>query len=198
MGEPLDAEPLAPLLARVREHDEAASRALVERIYPLVARVVRANLPRRDEPEDLMQEVFLKMFSKLEQFRGEVPFEHWVSRVALTTCLDQLRRQKVRPELRWADLSEEDQFVLESVAAAEEPSDADAPRALELLNRLLDQLPATDAWLLRRVELEQKTLAEVSAETGWNGGAARVRLFRARHRLRKHFRRLEKCHGHTR
>jgi RNA polymerase sigma-70 factor (ECF subfamily) len=192
MGEPLDAEPLAPLLARVREHDEAASRALVERIYPLVARVVRANLPRRDEPEDLMQEVFLKMFSKLEQFRGEVPFEHWVSRVALTTCLDQLRRQKVRPELRWADLSEEDQFVLESVAAAEEPSDADAPRALELLNRLLDQLPATDAWLLRRVELEQKTLADVCAETGWNGGAARVRLFRARRRLQQQFRQLEK------
>jgi RNA polymerase sigma-70 factor (ECF subfamily) len=191
MAEPLEAEPLA-LLARVREHDEAASRALVERLYPLVARVVRANLPRRDEPEDLMQEVFLKMFSKLEQFRGEVPFEHWVSRVALTTCLDQLRRQKVRPELRWTDLSEEEQFVLESMAATEEPSDADAPRALELLNRLLDQLPATDAWLLRRVELEQKTLAEVCAETGWNGGAARVRLFRARHRLQKQFRQLEK------
>jgi len=191
MAEPLDAEALAPLLDRVREHDEAASRALVERLYPLVARVVRANLPRRDEPEDLMQEVFLKMFSKLEQFRGEVPFEHWVSRIALTTCLDQLRRQKVRPELRWADLSEEEQFV-ESIAATEEPSDADAPRALELLNRLLDQLPATDAWLLRSVELEQKTLAEVCAETGWNGGAARVRLFRARHRLQKRFRQLEK------
>lgn len=192
MAEPLDAESLAPLLARVREHDEAASRALVERLYPLVARVVRANLPRRDEPEDLMQEVFLKMFSKLDQFRGEVPFEHWVSRIALTTCLDQLRRQKVRPELRWADLAEEEQLVLESIAVSEEPSDADAPRALELLNRLLDQLPATDAWLLRRVELEQKTLAEVCAETGWNGGAARVRLFRARHRLQKQFRRLEK------
>ena len=83
----------------MREHDEAASRALVERLYPLVSRVVRANLPRRDEPEDLMQGVFLKMFSKLEQFRGEVP-RAWVSRLALTTCLDQLRRQKVRPE--WA------------------------------------------------------------------------------------------------
>ena len=131
------------------------------------------------------------MFGKLDQFRGEVPFEHWVSRVALTTCLDQLRRQKVRPELRWADLSEEEQFVLDSIAVSEEPSDADAPRALELLNRLLDQLPAADAWLLRRVELEQKTLAEVCAETGWSGGAARVRLFRARHRLQKQFRQLE-------
>jgi len=192
MAEPQDAEPLASLLARVREHDEAASRALVERLYPLVSRVVRANLPRRDEPEDLMQEVFLKMFGKLEQFRGEVPFEHWVSRLALTTCLDQLRRQKVRPEWRWSDLSEEEQSVLESIAAGADPADADAPQALELLNRLLEQLPATDAWLLRQVELEEKTLAEVCAETGWNGGATRVRLFRARHRLKTLFRQLEK------
>ena len=81
--------------------------------------------------------------------------------------------------------------MLESVAASADPTDADAPQALELLNRLLDQLPATDAWLLRQVELEQKTLAEVCVETGWNGGAARVRLFRARHRLQKMFRQLE-------
>ena len=188
MDESLEAD----LLARVRDHDEAASRELVERLYPLVAQVVRANLPRRDEPEDLMQEVFLKMFTKLEQFRGAVPFEHWVSRIALTTCLDHLRRQHVRPEWRWADLSEEEQFVLESVAAGAEPADADAPQALELLNRLLEQLPAADAWLLRQVELEQKTLTEVCTETGWNGGAARVRLFRARHRLQKMFRQLEK------
>ena len=192
MAQPQEAQPLDSLLAQAREHDQAAARALVERLYPLVARIVRANLPRRDEPEDLMQDVFMKMFSKLEQFRGEVPFEHWVSRLALTTCLDQLRRQKVRPEWRWSDLSEEEQFVLESVAVGADPADADAPQALQLLNRLLDQLPATDAWLLRQVELEEKTLAEVCAETGWNGGAARVRLFRARHRLQKMFRQLEK------
>lgn len=192
MAQPQEAQPLDSLLAQAREHDQAAARALVERLYPLVARIVRANLPRRDEPEDLMQDVFMKMFSKLEQFRGEVPFEHWVSRLALTTCLDQLRRQKVRPEWRWSDLSEEEQFVLESVAVGADPADADAPQALQLLNRLLDQLPATDAWLLRQVELEEKTLAEVCAETGWNGGAARVRLFRAWHRLQKMFRQLEK------
>jgi RNA polymerase sigma-70 factor (ECF subfamily) len=192
MAESQEAEPLAPLLARVREHDAAAARELVDRLYPLVAQVVRANLPRRDEPEDLMQEVFLKMFSRLDQFRGEVPFEHWVARMALNTCIDQLRRQRSRPELRWADLSEEEQSVLETVTACSEPEDADAPQALALLNRLLDQMPAAEAWLLRQVELEQKTLAEVCAAAGWNGGAARVRLFRARRRLQALFRQMEK------
>jgi RNA polymerase sigma-70 factor (ECF subfamily) len=176
----------------VQEHDETAARELADRLYPLVAQVVHAHRPRRDDPEDLMQDVFLKMFSRLHQFRGEVPFEHWVARVALTTCLDHLRRQRARPELRWADLSEEEQAVLEKVTIASEPEDADAPHALELLNRLLDLLPATDAWLLRQVELEQKSLAQICAATGWNGGAARVRLFRARRRLEAAFRQLEK------
>ena len=87
---------LAELLPRVRTHDEAASRALVDMLYPLVAKVVQANLPRRDDPEDLMQEVFMKLFSRLDQYRGDAPFEHWVSRLAVTTCLDRLRRQRVR------------------------------------------------------------------------------------------------------
>ena len=158
---------MAELVARVHQQDESAARVLAERLYPLVARVVHSHLPRRDEPDDLMQDVFLKMFTKLDQYRGEVPFEHWVSRIALTTCLDRLRRQRARPELRWADLSEEEKNLLEGMAAPTEPVDADVPRALELLTRLLDELPAQDAWLLREVELEQKSLADVCAATGW-------------------------------
>lgn len=185
-------EALATLLGRVRQRDEFAARELVERLHPLVAQIVHSHQPRRDEPEDLMQDVFLKIFSRLEQFRGQVPFEHWVARIALNTCLDRLRRQKVRPELRWSDLSVEEQSLLENVVSGSEPGDADAPQALALLNWLLDQLPAQDAWLLRQVELEQKSVAQVCAATGWKGGAARVRLFRARHRLQALFRQVEK------
>lgn len=182
----------AELLARAREHDEAAARELVERLYPLVARVVHSHLPRRDEPEDLMQEVFLKMFSRLEQYRGDVPFEHWVARVALNTCLDRLRRQKARPELRWADLTETEQTLLANTADDREPEDADAGTARALVEKMLAQLPEADAWLLRKVDLEEHTLAQACAMTDWNSGAARVRLFRARRRLQALFRKMEK------
>ena len=131
------------------------------------------------------------MFSRIDQFRGEVPLEHWFSRIAVNTCLDHLRRQKARPELRWADLSEEEQAALESAVQHETVPEADAPQALQLFSRLLETLPPQDAWLLRQVELEGKSLAEVCAQAGWNAGAARVRLFRARMRLRKGFRKLE-------
>jgi RNA polymerase sigma-70 factor (ECF subfamily) len=179
------------LLAAVRAGDDAAARALVERLYPCVAAVVRAHQPRRDDLEDLMQETFLKMFTRLDQYRGEVALERWVTRIALNTCLDRLRRQRARPELRWADLGVEDQSFIESLAEERQPPDADAPRALALLERLLASLPTADAWLLRQIELEERSLAAVCEDTGWSAVAARVRLFRARKRLRAAWKRLE-------
>src|SRR2546426_4844765 len=86
-------------LRRVREGDEAACRDLVEHLYPAVIRIVRAHLPRRESEEDLAQEIFLKMFARLDQYRGNVPLQHWLSRIAVTTCYDKLRAQQRRPEL---------------------------------------------------------------------------------------------------
>ena len=73
------------LLLRVRAGDEEAGRTVVERLYGHVRKIVVAHLPHREDAEDLMQEVFLKVFSRLDQFRGKVPFENWVARVALFT-----------------------------------------------------------------------------------------------------------------
>jgi RNA polymerase sigma factor (sigma-70 family) len=84
----------AACLRRVRERDEAACRELVEHLYPAVIRIVRAHRPRRDAEEDLAQEVFMKMFSRLDQYRERVPLEHWISRIAVTTCYDKLRAQQ--------------------------------------------------------------------------------------------------------
>src|SRR5471030_666652 len=85
---------LAGCLDRVRRRDQVAARELVEHLHPLVVRIVRAHLPRRVTEEDLTQDVFLKMFTRLAQYQGAVPFPHWVSRIAVTTCIDQLRAQK--------------------------------------------------------------------------------------------------------
>src|ERR1035437_10399171 len=110
---------LAGCLDLVRQRDQAAALALVQQLHPLVIRIVRAHLPRRVAEEDLAQDIFLKMFTRLEQYKGAVPFSHWVSRIAVTTCIDQLRAQKRRPEFRWADLSERETEVLDSAITNE-------------------------------------------------------------------------------
>src|SRR5260370_7363072 len=86
-------------LERVVHGDPEAARLLIERSSDLVARIVRAHRPRTVPVEDLVQEVYLKLFSRLGQYRprGGVPFEHWLARLAVRTCLDALRQERRRP-----------------------------------------------------------------------------------------------------
>ena len=183
---------LAGCLVLVRNRDQAAARALVDHLYPLVIRIVRAHLPRRVSEEDLAQDIFLKMFTRLEQYKGAVPFPHWVSRIAVTTCIDQLRAQKRRPEFRWADLSENEADVLDAVMTNENDVEAgDALAARELVHKLLDQLKPDDRLVIQLLDLEQKTIAEISATTGWSQSLVKVRAFRARRKLQKLFQELE-------
>src|SRR5580692_12243638 len=107
---------LLDLIARARNSEEAAAKELVERLYPAVLRIVRNHLPRRESEEDLTQEIFLKIFAKLHQYRADMPFEHWVSRISVNTCIDHLRKQRNRPEYRWSDFSEEQQAILNNLA----------------------------------------------------------------------------------
>lgn len=192
---PDDAPPfdLAGCLDRVRRQDQLAARELVDHLYPLVIRIVRSHLPRRVAEEDLAQEIFLKMFTRLSQYQGAVPFPHWVSRIAVTTCIDHLRAQKRRPEFRWADLSETEAEVLDNVITNQNDVAAnDAMAASELVHKLLAQLKPDDQTVIRMLDLEQKTIAEIAQLTGWNQSLIKVRAFRARRKLQKLFQELQK------
>lgn len=183
---------LAGCLDLVRQRDQAAARSLVDHLYPLVIRIIRAHLPRRVAEEDLAQDVFLKMFTRLDQYKGAVPFPHWVSRIAVTTCIDQLRAQKRRPEFRWADLSENEADLLDAVTTNENDVEAgDALAARELVHKLLGQLKPDDRLVIQLLDLEQKTIAEISGLTGWSQSLVKVRAFRARRKLQKLFQELE-------
>ncbi|MHB1307878.1 MAG: RNA polymerase sigma factor [Limisphaerales bacterium] len=184
----------ADCIARVRAGDEDAARTMLQRLYPLVLKLVRAHLPRRCSEEDLVQSVFLKVFSKLGTFSGTVPLEHWVSRIAVNTCFNELDRERVRPELRWADLSEEEEQVLGNLARAEDELPGDQSHAArELVKKLVEDLDPADRLLVTLLHLEERSVEEVSQMTGWNRGVVKVRAFRARQRMKKRLQRLLKA-----
>ena len=121
-----------------------------------------------------------------------MPFPHWVSRIAVTTCIDQLRAQQRRPEFRWADLSETEAEVLSNVMTDERDArPGEALAARELVHKLLAQLKPDDQLVIQLLDLEQKTIAEISALTGWNQTLVKVRAFRARRKLQKLFQELQ-------
>jgi len=177
---------VAACVRRVRQRDEDAARQLLNHLYPLVMKLIRAHLPRRTSEEDLAQTVFMKIFGNLEQYSGAVPLEHWVSRIAINTCLNQLRVEKVRPELRWSDLSEEETHVLETLASTRSdlpPSERIASR--DLVDKLLETLTPAERLVIRLLHLEERSVDEVKTLTGWNRSVIKVRAFRARQKMRK-------------
>lgn len=180
-------------LQRVREDDPEAARELIRELYPLVMRIVRGHLPRRMDPEDLAQIVFIKVFQKIEQYQGDAPFPHWVSRIAVNTCLNEIRAEKSRPELRWADLSEEQAGALDRLMHNDEESSMEEQSATrELARRLLETLEPRDRMILTCMDLEGRSVAETAELTGSSPGVVKIRAFRARRKLRKELQKLEK------
>jgi RNA polymerase sigma factor (sigma-70 family) len=173
--------------------DQAAGRWLVAEHYALVNRIVRANLPKMAEEQDLAQEIFLKMFAGLNTFDGRVPFTHWLSRVAVNVCVDAQRARRRRPEMRWSDLTVEEAEVLTATLADQNTLHPAAPLAArELLSKLLETLGAEDRLVLRLLVYEEKSVAEIRELTGWSAALIKVRAFRARLKLRRQLARLEK------
>jgi RNA polymerase sigma-70 factor (ECF subfamily) len=175
---------LSQLIARTRQSDQTAAKELVEQLYPTVIRIVRNHLPRRELEEDLSQEIFLKIFSKIHQYRADMPFEHWVSRISVNTCIDHLRKQRNRPEYRWSDFSEEQQAILSTlVDGASEPTDQAAGESRELLARLLLTLKPHERMIIHWLYLEEKSVAEICDLTGWKPSKVKVMAFRTRQKL---------------
>lgn len=181
---------VAACLAEVRKRHESASRQLVEYLHPLVVKIVRAHLAPRLQEEDLTQEIFAKVFNRLHQYRGQMPLEHWVARVAVNTCRNALRALRVRPEVRWADLNEEEVMVLDASIRADEPPVDKAVAAKDLVEKLLSTLSPEDRLVLIWLDMEERSVAEISQMTGWSQPMIKVRAFRARQKLRKQLARL--------
>ena len=100
-----DDEHARALVDRARGDDGVSARELIQQLYPLVAKIVRAHRPQRTAEEDLCQMIFVKVFQNLHQYSGKVPISHWVSRIAVNTCRNAVAAERARPELRHADLS---------------------------------------------------------------------------------------------
>jgi RNA polymerase sigma-70 factor (ECF subfamily) len=182
-----DAE-VAECLARGKKGDEKAILELFHYMHPHIAKLVHANLPPKESPEDLIQKVCVKVMSHLDQFSGKVPFLHWVSRIAVNTCLNQIRHEKRRPEIRLADLSEEEAGVVEHLATI--PNDLDASQrmaASELVEKLLASLKPADRLLMKLMYLDGHNVEEIAKLTGWSRTLIKVRAFRARRHLRHHY-----------
>ena len=175
----------AELIAAVLQGDAASFEPLVQKYSPRVFATARRYARRENEVADIAQEVWLKAFEKLRSFRGEAPFEHWLMRLTVRTCYDFLRAHQRNRESSFSDLSEPENDWLERFVTAPETAVENAEAAKMLVGRVLERLSPSARLVITLLEIEDRSVKEISALTGWSAPLVKVRAFRARGEMRK-------------
>lgn len=186
--DPTDAE----LIAAVLKGDVASFEPLVQKYSPRVFGTARRYARRESEVEDIVQEIWVKAFQKLKGFRGDAPFEHWLMRLAVRTCYDFLRGHQRNRESSFSDLSEPEDDWLNRFAQQPESASEHADAARQLIGRILDQLSPPARLVITLLEIEERSVKEISRLTGWSIPLVKVRAFRARAEMKKILARMEK------
>jgi RNA polymerase sigma-70 factor (ECF subfamily) len=158
---------------------------LVVKYSPRVFATARRYARRESEIEDIVQEVWLKAFQKLASFRGDAPFEHWLMRLAVRTCYDFLRGHQRNRETPFTELTEPETDWLDRFVSAPDSADENAAAARLLVHRLLEQLSPPARLVITLLEIEDRSVKEIAALTGWSVPLVKVRAFRARKEMRK-------------
>ena len=179
--EPTDAE----LIAAVLDGDTASFEPLIRKYQPRVFATARRYARRESEVEDIVQEVFIKAFQKLNGFRGEAPFEHWLMRLAVRTCYDFLRGHQRNRETAFSELTEPEADWLERFVVQPDAAGENADAARQLVDKILSRLPPAARMVITLLEIEGRPVKEIAAMTGWSVPLVKVRAFRARGEMRK-------------
>ncbi|MGH9742944.1 MAG: RNA polymerase sigma factor [Candidatus Acidiferrum sp.] len=173
------------LVRRAQQEDQEAFAELVRRHQHRVFAVAGGILRRREDVEDISQQVFVKAYFSLKRFDQRAAFSTWLYKITVNECWDMLRKKKVRPLVYESDLSEEQ---ARQVISAEEkggggPDISDRLEARERVERLLDGLDERDRLMLVLKEVEGFAVEEIAQVLDLNANTVKVRLFRARRRI---------------
>jgi RNA polymerase sigma-70 factor (ECF subfamily) len=172
-------------IAAVLKGSTASFEPLVQKYSPRLFATARRYARRESEVEDIVQEIWSKAYAHLSTFRGDAPFEHWLMRLAVRTCYDFLRKHQRNREMNITELTQPETDWLERYVSGNESDPEHASAAKELVDRLLAQLSPSARLVITLLELEDRTVKEISRLTGWSVPLVKVRAFRARAEMRK-------------
>ena len=173
------------LVRRAQGEDREAFEELVRRHQHRVFAVAGGILRRREDVEDIAQQVFVKAYFSLKKFDQRAAFSTWLYKITVNECWDLLRKKKVRPLVYESDLSEEQarQVITSGERTNPEPDISERMEAREHVERLLQGLDERDRLMLILKEVEGFSIEEIAEVLNLNGNTVKVRLFRARRRV---------------
>ena len=176
-GEMTDTE----IISRVLKGEQQLFAALVERYQNYVFTLVLRFTDIREDAEELSQDIFVKAYRSLADFRGESKFSTWLYTIVNTTCITFLRKKRLVTQ----SLDNENVFE----AANNQDSGLGANQVeqksrVAMVNKAIGLLSPDDGEIITLFYKGEQTLEEIAQTLGIETNAAKVRLHRARARLK--------------
>lgn len=139
-------------------------------------------MPNREDAEEIAQDVFVKAYRNLADFRGESKFSTWLYTIVTTTCITFLRRKK----LPIHSLNNEHIFeVADNQNSAFRANQVEQKSKVQVLNEAIKLLNVDDARIITLFYQAEQSLEEIGRIIGVDPNTAKVKLHRARQRLKE-------------
>ncbi|WP_198424856.1 RNA polymerase sigma factor [Spirosoma endbachense] len=167
------------VVLRIQRGDVRAFTVLVNQYERLVFHVVHRLTLDQADAQDICQDVFLKVYNRLNTFAFESKLSTWIARIAYLTAIDYLRKYRKQTTTDLTDTLEQTYFTTETPEQALTQKDVSA-----YVNNLIAQLPAQYRTVLTLYHLDEFSYPEIEQITGLPEGTVKNYLFRARKLLK--------------
>jgi RNA polymerase sigma-70 factor (ECF subfamily) len=176
------------IINSVLQGEQAMYAQLVKRYQNFVFTIVLRYTANREDAEEIAQDVFVKAYRSLADFRGESKFSTWLYTIVTTTCITFLRKKKVPIH----SLDIEQVFDLaDNQNSTFKANQVEQKSKVQVINEALRLLSIDDARIITLFYQAEQSLEEIGRILGIDPNTAKVKLHRARQRLKekmeKHF-----------
>ena len=159
--------------------DPEAFRPLVDRYSPALHSFVVRYVGKGQDTRDIVQEAFLRAFRALPDFNPDYRFSTWLYRIALNLCRDHIKRMRTRPADGPQPFMMEEHEVRDPIERR-----LDGRKRCEAALALMQKLPAKYREPILLKDIERMDYKQMSRATGMNVGLLKIRVMRARRKLR--------------
>jgi RNA polymerase sigma factor (sigma-70 family) len=154
---------------------------LINKHKEMVFSIARQITRSREDAEEIAQDVFLKAFQNLRNFRKAARFSTWLYRIAYNETISKTRKKVIRT----VELEEEVTASVSEEEVRHETMGLDPAEQKLVVEKLLSRMPDEDRMLVTLFYLHENSISEISEITGMSGNNVKVRLHRIRKRIYK-------------
>ena len=170
------------VIARILKGDQQAYAELVGRYQHYVFTLALKYCQNREDAEEVAQDIFIKVYRSLADFKGTSKFSTWLYTITYNTSVTFLRKKR----LNLSSIDDEKTFMqLESQESSFSANLVEQKTRVNRVNQAINQLSPDDAQIITLFYKGDQTLEEIGRIMGMEANTVKVRLHRARHKLKE-------------